>query len=331
MYTETGTDIQRAATLLRQGALVAIPTETVYGLAGNGLNPAAVSEIFAVKERPFFNPLILHIPDWQSASLYAAAIPEAAHKLAAALCPGPLTFLLPKKEIVPDLVTAGSPLVALRVPAHPLTRSLLSLLDFPLAAPSANPFGYVSPTSAQHVIDNLGRKIPYILDGGPSSVGVESTIVGFEEPGKIQLYRLGGIAVETLSAISGAEVTDVRSHAVASGPQGPGMLKSHYATHAALYIGNVRELALQFPHQRIASIQFRDTYPGLPGVRQFVLSPSGSLNEAAAQLFAVMRAIDDAGFDVIVAEHFPETGLGPAINDRLNRAQAMHKPGTRLS
>lgn len=329
MQTQIGTDLNVATSLLREGALVAIPTETVYGLAGNGLDPEAVARIFEAKQRPFFNPLILHIADWSQANLYAAEIPATATLLAERLCPGPLTFLLPKNDIVPDIVTAGSSLVALRVPGHELTRSLIRAAGFPLAAPSANPFGYVSPTTAQHVFDNLGGKIPYILDGGPAMVGVESTIVGFSEQA-ILLYRAGGISLETLSEISGMPVIDVRSEAAAQ-PSGPGMLKSHYATHAPLYIGTISNMAAEFAGKKIATIQFSREIPGLQEATQFILSPNGDLKEAAAKLFSVMRHIDGSGFDVILAEPFPDEGLGLAINDRLRRAQAIFKEEPPLS
>lgn len=323
MQTEIGTDLKRAAQLLEQGELVAIPTETVYGLAGNGLDPNAVARIFEVKQRPFFNPLILHFADWEDIRDYVAEIPEVASRIAAQLCPGPITFLLPKTDKVPDIVTAGSPLVAVRIPQHEGTRSLLRQLSFPLAAPSANPFGYVSPTCAEHVLHNLGGKIPYILDGGPAEVGVESTIIGFA-PETILLYRVGGISTETLSDISGLPIKDMRGEK-AENPSGPGMLKSHYATHAPLYIGAINTLATKFPGKKIAAIRFCDTIPEIPGLTQFVLSPGGNLREAAAKLFSVMRHIDNSGFDLILAEMFPEEGLGRAINDRLHRAQAIFK------
>jgi L-threonylcarbamoyladenylate synthase len=180
METIIGTDIQLAARLLRDGEVVAIPTETVYGLAGNALNANAVLKIYEAKNRPHFNPLIIHVASPDHFKLYVSEIYDSVYRLAEKFCPGPLTFLLPKRDIVPDLVTAGSSKVAIRVPAHSTTLMLLRRLDFPLAAPSANPFGYVSPVTAQHVYDGLNNKIPYILDGGACNVGVESTIAGFE-------------------------------------------------------------------------------------------------------------------------------------------------------
>src|SRR5882672_5472348 len=199
---EIGKDIAKAATLLRQGKLVAIPTETVYGLAGNALNVEAVTRIFAAKNRPYFDPLIVHVPYPSSAGEYAERIPGKALDLMEQFWPGPLTVLLSKKNIVPDLVTAGLDRVGLRCPDHPMTLALLQSLPFPLAAPSANPFGYVSPTSPHHVNDQLGNEIEYILDGGECKVGVESTIVGFEDDTPT-IYRLGGLQVEAIESITG--------------------------------------------------------------------------------------------------------------------------------
>ena len=187
---ETGSDIEKAKSLLVAGDLVAVPTETVYGLAGNALDPSAIAKIFEVKGRPRFDPLIVHVPNLKVARLYAEEIPVQAERLAAQYWPGPLTLLLKKRSVIDDLVTSGLDTVGLRCPDHPLTQKLLDSLPFPLAAPSANPFGYVSPTRPEHVEEQLGKKISYILDGGPSTVGVESTIVGFEDNTPV-IFRLG--------------------------------------------------------------------------------------------------------------------------------------------
>lgn len=325
MQTIIGKQIEAAAQLLAAGQLVAIPTETVYGLAANALDPEAVLKIFEAKNRPQFNPLIVHIKNWEEASAYATDIPEIAQRLAEHFCPGPLTFLLPKKNIIPDLVTAGSPLVALRVPNHPTALALLSTLDFPLAAPSANEFGYISPTTAQHVYDSLAGKINYILDGGTTEVGVESTIIGFSPEGQVIIHRVGGIAIESIEAVLGqACIQSMKGNAVS--PQTSGQLKSHYAPHTELYIGTVPELAAQFEGKKIVSIHFCQSYPAYADkVQQFVLSTSGDLKEAARQLFSTMRLIDQLGADIIIAERFPDEGLGKAINDRLQRAQASNK------
>ena len=192
-HTTIGKDLDQAKMLLERGELVAIPTETVYGLAANGLSVAAIARIYEAKNRPQFNPLILHVANLEQAQRLVTELPDACKRLMQAFSPGPITYLLPKSSLVPDMVTAGSARVAIRIPAHPMALELLTMLDFPLAAPSANPSGYVSPVSALHVFEGLQGKIPYILDGGNCTVGLESTIVGFEE-GKVVIHRLGGIS-----------------------------------------------------------------------------------------------------------------------------------------
>ncbi|MFM2358475.1 MAG: hypothetical protein RLY16_468, partial [Bacteroidota bacterium] len=269
MQTVIGNSIDVARDWLIQNELVAIPTETVYGLAGNALNEKAVAGIFAAKNRPHFNPLILHVADWSQVEKYVANIPPEAHLLAAAFCPGPITFLLPKKSTVPDLVTAGSDRVAIRIPNHALTLALLAQLDFPLAAPSANPFGYVSPTTAQHVFDGLQGKIPYILDGGPSGVGVESTIVGFEPDGAVLVYRYGGISQEAIEAVLQHPVKRALGES-ATHADTPGRLKSHYAPHTALYRGNMDELLLKWKGKNVAVISFSKFYEGVKPEWSFV-------------------------------------------------------------
>ncbi len=313
-----GIDIEQAAALLRAGELVAIPTETVYGLAGNALDEVAVSHIFAVKNRPSFDPLIVHIAFQEQLQELTQEVPAPARLLAEVFWPGPLTLLLPRQRIIPDLVTAGSPLVALRIPQHPLALALLQQLPFPLAAPSANPFGYISPTTAQHVAQQLGDKIPYILDGGPCTVGVESTIVGFVD-GKITIYRKGGISIESIEKIVGAVA--VQPHST-SRPQAPGMLKSHYAPRVPLLLGNIADLLPVFANKKIGLISFQQPYPTVPAERQVILSAQGDFAEAARHLFAGMRYLDSLNLDVMLAELLPEQDLGRAINDRLRRAAA---------
>src|ERR1035437_8374682 len=200
--SKIGIDIEKAKQILQEGGLVAIPTETVYGLAANALNKDAVFKIIEAKNRPHFDPLIIHTDSIEKVKLHVSDFPQWAQQLANAFWPGPLTLLLPKKNSIPDLVTSGLPQVAVRIPNHPLTLQLLKSLDFPLAAPSANPFGYVSPTNAEHVAAQLQGSVDYILDGGPCDVGIESTIVGFED-GKITIYRLGGLAIEDIEKLVG--------------------------------------------------------------------------------------------------------------------------------
>lgn len=311
-----GKDIAYAREQLEKGALVAIPTETVYGLAANALDEAAVTSIFQAKKRPSFDPLIIHTDRWERVEQWVQLIPAVAHQLAAAFLPGPLTFLLPRRPMIPDLVTSGSPLVAIRIPNHPMTRDLLQQLDFPLAAPSANPFGYISPTTAQHVADQLGTQVAYILDGGPCQVGVESTIIGFEGT-QATIFRKGGIPIEAISAIIGP--VNIQAFST-SNPQAPGMLKSHYAPRIPFHLGPLPELYQRFQGQKIGVLAFKKGIRELPATQQVLLSPQGELAEAAQKLFAAMRYLDSLALDVIIAEPLPEEGLGRAINDRLRRA-----------
>ncbi len=308
-----GTDITRAQILLDAGELVAIPTETVYGLACNALNAVAAAKVFAVKERPAFNPLIVHVPDMRHASLYVSAVPEKAKVLAENFWPGPLTLVLKKKSLIPDLVSAGLDTVGIRCPDHPLTRKLLETLAYPLAAPSANPFGYVSPTAATHVNDQLGSKIEYILDGGISSIGLESTIIGFEDDVPV-VYRLGGLSLKPIQKLIGQVTLMLHS---SSNPSSPGQLKSHYSPIKPLVTGNIKTLIEQHYGRRVGVLSFKDNYYM---DHQFILSANGSLSEAARNLFSALRKFDEMDIDIILAEYVPDTGLGLAINDRLSRA-----------
>jgi len=323
MFTETGTDLQKAADFLRKGELVAIPTETVYGLAANALNEDAVLKIYAAKNRPRFNPLILHVSGLSQAQAFVKDIPEEAYQLANAFWPGPLTLLLPKSALVPDLVTAGSDRVAIRVPDHRLTLQLLQEIQLPLAAPSANPSGYVSPTTAEHVAAGLSGQIPYILDGGACQVGLESTIVGWNEAGKTEIYRLGGITSEAIEEVVGHPVPI--SKKITENPDTPGQLKSHYATHTPLYIGDAGQLAGSFAGMKIILIRFKELHPGFPAEQQLVLAPTGTKEEAACNLFRILRQADAQEAEVILAEALPDEGIGKAVNDRLERAQHLMK------
>jgi len=315
MKTRVGNDINLAASLLRNGELVAIPTETVYGLAGNALDNEAVLGIYEAKQRPAFNPLIIHLVDFSYAEKYVADIPGDAVLLAEYFLPGPISFLLPKKTIVPDLVTAGSDKVVVRIPSHPIALALLAKLDFPLAAPSANPFGYVSPVTAQHVMDGLSGKIPYILDGGRCTVGLESTIVGFEDD-EIIIHRLGAITAEDIRDLTGKQPKFSLLH---TQPDTPGQLKSHYSPATPVKIGDVEALIRENKDKKIAVISFHQQYSD---VLNFILSPTANLHEAASNLFAALRKLDTEDVDIILAEVFPDEGIGKAINDRLGRASS---------
>ncbi len=315
-----GKDISSAKAFLEKGELVGIPTETVYGLAGNALDPEAVALIFETKNRPGFDPLILHTSSTDKVSDFVTSFPEALKTLAEHFWPGPLTLLLPRKEIVPDLVTSGLDRVAVRVPNHPLTLALLEVLPFPLAAPSANPFGYISPTRPSHVEDQLGEKIPYILDGGPCTVGLESTIVGLED-GEVVVYRLGGLEISEIERLVGP--VRIKDHS-SSNPAAPGQLESHYAPRKVFLLGDLSRLVEEKKSQGVnfAVLSFSETFDGLEKDQQIALSPDGNLHEAAKNLFAAMRQLDESPATVILAELMPEIGLGKAINDRLRRAAA---------
>jgi L-threonylcarbamoyladenylate synthase len=295
---------------------VAIPTETVYGLAGNAYDETSVLKIFRTKRRPSFDPLIVHASGLQQIQGFVKPLPSKALKLARRFWPGPLTLVLEKKSTIPDIVTAGLPSVGVRVPQHVLTLQLLRRLDFPLAAPSANPFGYISPTTPQHVQDQLGIHIPYILDGGACAVGVESTIVGFDAEQPI-LYRLGGVSLEAIECTVGPVKV---VHQANNHPQAPGMLTSHYAPKNPLILGKLPELLAAYATQQVGVLAFQQYRLGVVHNRQVVLSRTGNLEEAAQKLFAALRTLDTLPVEIILAELVPSIGIGRAINDRLKKA-----------
>jgi len=310
--------IRTAVEALRAGELVAFPTETVYGLGANALDERAVARIFAVKNRPHFDPLIVHVFDEASVPQYATDVDRRAVALMGRFWPGPLTLVLRKQPIIPDLVTAGFDTVALRVPSHPVARALLKEVNLPIAAPSANPFGYVSPTTAEHVRDMLGDAIGLILDGGPCAVGVESTVCALTEEQAV-ILRPGGVSVEEVEAVIGP-VT------VGQSPQpdrrSPGTLPSHYAPRVPLFL-----IACGAPLPRPAAGERTGLLLLQPRLVEGYatveyLSQGGNLIEAAANLFAALRRLDSAGLDRVIVESVPECGIGRAIMDRLRRAAA---------
>ena len=314
----TGKNIQEAGAFLKEGKLVAIPTETVYGLAANALDEDAVLSIFEAKKRPHFDPLIVHIANMADIKDYIIDFPELALKLAEKFWPGSLTLLLPKSSLIPDLVTAGSKFVGIRIPNHPLTLQLLNSLQFPLAAPSANPFGYISPTNPQHVADQLGDSIEYILDGGECSVGIESTIIGFEDDFPV-VMRLGGISIDEIEKVAGPVKLQLNQ---SSDPIAPGQLKSHYSPKKNFFAGDLEIFLADKSVSNAGVISFTRKYEAENISKNWILSPSGNINEAARNLFRVMREADESGVGTIYAEYVPEEGLGLAINDRIKRASA---------
>ncbi len=309
----TGSSIQTAAALLRDGHLVAFPTETVYGLGADARNGRAVAAVFEAKGRPQFNPLIVHVGSLEAAS-QLADLTNTAKRLAAAFWPGPLTLVLPRRRDsgLSELVTAGLDTVAVRIPDHPVARALLEACACPIAAPSANRSGHVSATTAQHVVDDLGSKVALVLDGGSTAHGIESTVID-ATGGPLMLLRSGAVSAGQIKAMTGSSLA--RAVNQNQRPQSPGQLQSHYAPRAA-----VRLDALTV-NEGEALLAFGDNVPATSGL-VINLSPSGDLIEAASMLFAALRRLDASGAKSIAIMPIPEHGLGEAINDRLRRAAA---------
>ena len=306
----------RAVSLLRSGEVVALPTETVYGLAADALNALAVAKIFEAKERPRFDPLIVHLPDrsWlEKVADLDAQDRVLILKLVDHFWPGPLTMVLPKGHIVPDIVTAGLETVAVRLSGHPVFSEVIRDFGGPLAAPSANRFGRISPTAAAHVLEELNGRIPLIVDGGPTQHGLESTIVA-PRNGRIEILRRGPIAEAQLAEFSETVVAESSQH-----PEAPGQLPSHYAPRTPLILVGAASSFVPNPGKRggLLSWKLHDA-SGFAEVR--CLSEGQDLVEAAANLFRFLRELDNHDLDLIVAEAVPEEGLGAAINDRLRRA-----------
>jgi L-threonylcarbamoyladenylate synthase len=320
----------KAIKLLRDGEVVALPTETVYGLAADALNPDTVAKIFDAKERPHFDPLIVHLPNRQALDKIAIVESQLAHKLIEKFWPGPLTLIFPKQEIVPDIVTAGLETVAVRMSAHPIFREVVGALDRPLAAPSANRFGRISPTTAQHVFDELSGRIPLIVDGGATEHGIESTIVQVAN-GVIELWRRGPITDEMLRPFG-----DVREPSSSGTVGAPGQLPTHYAPRTKLILVDDLQNFSPPPGKRIGALCLlpvsrvddpdlpRSPTPATKAFDDFAamrhLTHRGDLREGAANFFRMLRELDVENLDLIVAERVPEEGIGAAINDRLTRA-----------
>ena len=353
-----GNSIEQATKWLREGYPVAIPTETVYGLAANACREDALIRIFDAKKRPLFDPLIVHLPTVNSILPYAKDIPRLAFELWERYSPGPLTLVLPKSDLLPDLLSSGLPTAGFRIPDHPVALQVLNAIDFPLAAPSANLFGRVSPTTAAHVLDQLGDSIPYILDGGACNVGLESTIIDLSSPEPI-LRREGGIPSQSIE--DELKITlqrPVHAYRIHDGfVPSAGTLDNHYAPKVPLICYHNNEelknitsrLSSMHPDPNarkagktprreptLGMLRFQSDIPD--HFRDFcdenklgtcriieILSPSGDLKEAARNLFAAMRSLE-VGCDLILAEQAPEDGLGMAINDRLRRASVKCAP-----
>ncbi len=325
--------LRRAASIIRAGGLVAFPTETVYGLGANALDAAAVARIFTAKQRPAHDPVIVHVADVGELERLAARVPAVARKLAARFWPGPLTLVLPKADVVPDVVTAGGPTVAVRSPNHPLALALIRAAKTPIAAPSANRFSRTSPTTAQHVWDDLAGRIDLILDGGPTPIGVESTVldVSGEQP---VILRPGGVTAEALAAALGRPLAEPGATNGADAVlASPGMLERHYAPRTPLWLftGSTAAIhaairteieAAQGRGQRVAlmlAAEDASTFEGMQA-QAAIIGSIDQPDEVARNLFQTMRALDVAGVDLILARDFPPAGLGQAVRDRLRRA-----------
>ncbi len=311
--------IEEAAEIIRNGGLVAFPTETVYGLGADACNPLAVARIFEVKRRPRIDPLIVHVARPESALRYAELLDPRAQLLMKRFWPGPLTLVSRKTDAVPPIVTAGLDTVAVRMPAHPAALALIEASATAIAAPSANPFGYVSPTEARHVQENLGEQIDLILDGGRCPVGVESTVLSLAGS-RPCILRAGGVIPAEIEDLIGAVDWETRRE---QSPQAPGQMERHYATHTPLEIlPEENDRAVPAPAERVGLLTLEP--PDCPGCYTAVevLSERRNLREAAANLFAALRRLDGLGLDRIVAHPVPEEGLGLAIMDRLRRCAA---------
>lgn len=307
--------IHRAAQIIQRGGIVAFPTETVYGLGADAFNPLAVARIFEVKRRPYFDPLIIHVANPVDVKKLVKEIPSNAKKLIERFWPGPLTVVFLKKEDIPDIVTAGLPTVAIRMPNHSMALALIKECKCPIAAPSANPFGYLSPTTAEHVRDQLGDQVDLILDGGSCPVGVESTIVSFSE-NKPRLLRPGGVSLEEIESI----IEKVEISPIEGRPSAPGMLPKHYAPRTPIILDWSKKNYDSYKDKKIGLLAFKEQKNFLKFHQIEVLSKKGDLREAAANLFSAIRRLDAHYLDLILAESIPEVGLGRAIMDRLRRA-----------
>ena len=321
MAPQLTTDPQQAALTLRQGGLVAFGTETVYGLGANALDTKAIARVFEAKGRPTFDPLIVHVSHRGMLDQAAAHVPPLAEKLIGRFWPGPLTLILPKRDCVPDLVTASLPSVGVRMPDQRLALEMIKAAGVPVAAPSANPFGRVSPTTAEHVVESLGEKIEMVLDCGPCRVGLESTIVSLVHGDVPAVLRLGGLTVEEIEETVGSvQLLTSKQHEEQLPMAAPGSLARHYAPRKPLAILNDGETAPTGPDVGLLSFGS----PPLP--HQFgaleVLSPTGNLTEAAANFFSALRKLDASPASRLYAHPFPNEGLGRALNDRLTRAAA---------
>ena len=313
--------IEEAVDFLKRAKVVAIPTETVYGLAANAFSDTAVSRVFQTKGRPSYNPLIVHIADYERLLDLVTSFPENAKILADRFWPGPLTLLLPKRDSISDQITAGKPTVAIRMPSHPIAQSLLKKIDFPLVAPSANRFKHISPTKPSHVFDSLGAEVP-IIDGGACALGLESTIVGFDDNSTPVVFRQGTISLESLQEVLPETYLLHQSSNTKETIVAPGMVKKHYAPNTPLKIVDSIENHLEeFGRgSQIGVIYATKTEPNKLASQTVALSVTGTPSEMAESLYAALHHLDKQALDYLIIERFENSGLGRTLNDKINRA-----------
>ena len=320
LFPPNNKNIAKAANIIREGGLVSFPTETVYGIGADALNPVAVAKIFEVKNRPSFDPLIIHIDNISSIEKLTNGYNIIARKLMENFWPGPLTLVLPKSKIIPDIVTAGLTTVAIRIPANETALKLISQSKTPIAAPSANPFGYLSPTTAWHVAEQLGNRVNMILDGGSCRVGIESTIIKVEGT-KAMILRPGGLPLEQIEEIIGNVKKSNNDNKIY---ESPGQLPYHYSPHTPVkIIKNASNLNVK--DAKAGLLAFKSPKKLLPFKKIEVLSPNGDVREAATNLFSSLHRLDHSDLDIIYAEAIPEIGLGRAIMDRLYKSARKQK------
>ncbi|MGK0411849.1 MAG: L-threonylcarbamoyladenylate synthase [Polaribacter sp.] len=310
-------DIKKAIALLSNDQLVAIPTETVYGLAGNIFSEKAIQRIFETKKRPFFNPLIVHISSVDVLDTIVSHVPEKAKILADTFWPGSMTLVLKKTKNIPDIITAGKDTVAVRVPNHPVTLELLKKLPFPLAAPSANPFNQISPTKPEHVERYFKNDIQLVLDGGACKNGIESTIIGFENDEPV-IYRLGALAIEDIETVVGKITIKNKKE---ENPDAPGMLDKHYSPKTkTILTSSILDEIENHKNKKIGVLAFNTSFKSDKIATEIILSITSNLQEAASKLYDSLHQLDHLDLDVIITERLPEIGLGKSMNDRLQRA-----------
>lgn len=308
--------IKKAVEVLQADGVVAIPTETVYGLAANIYSKKAIAKIYRIKKRPRTNPLIVHVASLEMAKELVTSFPRTARKLVSQFWPGPLTLILPKSRKVGHWLTAGGNTVGIRMPDHPLTLQLIKEAGMPLAAPSANPFTYISPVTARQVRNMLGDKVDYILDGGRCKKGIESTIVAVRS-NRVTLLRTGAITEEQIEKALGRPLQKKTTRKTAY----PGMFRKHYSPHTPLWLTeDVYEAMTTLSKKKVALLSFQKKYALPRKIKQLQLSRTGDMKEAAANLYDHLHRLDRGGFDYIISEKAPDEGLGKAINERLKKA-----------